>query len=110
MYKCAECGRETEAVANSRKEKRCQFCYAVLSDAMLTSETAQELTPGTAQGLTPGTAQGLTPGTAQGLTPGTAQGLIAGSVASESKLPPQEEKAEPALPAKFKRRKKDEHQ
>jgi len=102
MYKCAECGRETEAVANSRKEKRCQFCYAVLSDAMLTSETAQELTPGTAQGLTPGTAQGL--------TPGTAQGLIAGSVASESKLPPQEEKAEPALPAKFKRRKKDEHQ
>jgi hypothetical protein len=38
VYKCASCGRETVAVFNNRNEKRCIFCYAVLSDAMLVPE------------------------------------------------------------------------
>lgn len=34
MYKCGTCGRETAALVNSRGQKRCTFCYALLTPDM----------------------------------------------------------------------------
>ncbi len=38
VYKCASCEREVKALVNNRHERRCERCYAVLSDAMLILE------------------------------------------------------------------------
>lgn len=34
MYKCGTCGRETAALVNSRNQKRCEFCYSLLTPEM----------------------------------------------------------------------------
>lgn len=34
MYKCKTCGRETAALVNSREQKRCEFCYSLLTPEM----------------------------------------------------------------------------
>ncbi len=35
MYKCAQCNREGEPLINNRQQRRCRWCYAILSDSML---------------------------------------------------------------------------
>jgi hypothetical protein len=45
MYQCADCGHVGEAAISGRKERRCEACYALLTDAMTVDPPRVEVVP-----------------------------------------------------------------